>query len=165
MIVSIVAIMAILIVGTFVLMQKILDDEVLQDDVSNISSNASSNQCNGIALCITEKVTHIIDGDTILLENGQKVRISLTNTPEIYQSGYNEAMQFTANLCPVGTTVFVDQDDMQPYDKFNRLLGKVICGNKILNAELLYNAHANILTQYCPTSEFANESWATRYGC
>ena len=38
----------------------------------------------------------------------------------------------------------------------------VICGDKILNAELLYNAHANILTQYCPTSEFANEQWAIK---
>lgn len=152
---------AILIAVSFVLVKQTLNDESIQNDVSKVLAN----QCQGTALCITEKINRIIDGDTIHLEDGHRVRISLTNTPEIYQSGFNEATQFTANLCPVGSTVLVDQDDMQPYDKFNRLLGKVICGDKILNAELLYNSHANILTQYCPRSEFANEQWAIKYGC
>ena len=63
-------------------------------------------------------------------------------------------------MCPVGSYVTVDQDDGQKFDKYNRLLGKVDCGGKVLNAELLYNGHANILTQYCKKSEFANEDWA-----
>ena len=58
-----------------------------------------------------------------------------------------------------------NQDDLQSYDKFNRLLEKATCGDKTLNAELLYNAHANVLTQYCTTSEFAGEQWAIKYGC
>lgn len=157
---------AIVIVGMFVLAKQPLGDETsLNVDTTNVLTNNHTNQCQGTALCITEKIRHIVDGDTIHLEDGHRVRISLTNTPEIYQNGYNEATQFTANLCPVGSMVLVDQDDMQPYDKFNRLLGKVICGDKTLNAELLYNAHANILTQYCSTSEFANEQWAITYGC
>ena len=157
---------AIVIVGMFVLVKQPLGNETsLNVDTTNVLTNEQTNQCQGTALCITEKIRHIVDGDTIHLEDGHRVRISLTNTPEIYQNGYNEATQFTANLCPVGSMVLVDQDDMQPYDKFNRLLGKVICGDKTLNAELLYNTHANILTQYCPTSEFANEQWAIKYGC
>jgi len=128
-------------------------------------TNAQASKCHGTALCISDKIEHIIDGDTMDLESGHRVRISLTNTPEIYQKGYSEATQFTTNLCPIGSTVLVDQDDMQPYDKFNRLVGKVICQDKVLNAELLYNAHANILVQYCSTSEFADEQWATKYGC
>lgn len=156
----------IIIVTALVLTNQPSDSGTNQNiDSSKVLANNQTNQCQGTALCITEKIRYVIDGDTIHLEDGHRIRISLTNTPEIYQSGYFEATQFTKNLCPIGSVVLVDQDDMQPYDKFNRLLGKVICGDKTLNAELLYNAHANVLTQYCTTSEFAGEQWATKYGC
>jgi micrococcal nuclease len=59
----------------------------------------------------------------------------------------------------------VDQDDLQPYDRYDRLLGKVICNGKILNAELLENNHAWISSQYCSTSEFSGEAWVQKYGC
>ena len=156
----------IIIAGMFVLAnQPSVREDSLSADSSKVLTNNQSNQCQGTALCITEKIRGIVDGDTIQLEDGHRIRISLTNTPEIYQSGYNEATQFTAYLCPIGSMVLVDQDDMQPYDKFNRLLGKVTCGDKTLNSELLYNGHANVLTQYCTTSEFAGEQWAIEYGC
>jgi len=58
-----------------------------------------------------------------------------------------------------------DQDDLQKVDQYGRVLAKVFCGDKVLNSELLYNGHANILTQYCSTSEFSGEAWAKRYGC
>ncbi len=114
--------------------------------------------------CITEKITKIVDGDTMYTEN-YKIRLSLTNTPEKDESGFSEATSFTARLCPVGSMVIVNQDDLQPYDKYGRLLGEVFCGDKLLNSELLYNELANILTQYCDTSEFAGENWAKEFGC
>lgn len=121
--------------------------------------------CNGTKLCLTEKILRIVDGDTIYLSGGYEVRLSLTNTPERHQIGFYDASQFTAEMCPVTSTVTVDQDDMQPYDAYDRLLGKVTCNNKILNAELLYAGHADILTQFCSTSEFSDESWAREFGC
>ena len=120
--------------------------------------------CKGKALCLNEKVTRIVDGDTIYL-GVYKIRISLADTPERDKVGFSEATEFTANLCPVGSTVIVDQDDLQPTDVYGRILGKVFCGNKILNSELLENGHAVILTQYCSTSEFSSEEWAQKYGC
>lgn len=121
--------------------------------------------CSGTKLCLTEKVLRIVDGDTIYLSGGYEVRLSLTNTPERHQIGFYDASRFTAEMCPVTSTVTVDQDDLQPYDVYDRLLGKVTCNNKILNAELLYAGHANILTQFCSTSEFTFESWAQEFGC
>jgi len=120
--------------------------------------------CSGDALCVISKVERIVDGDTIYVE-GYKVRLSLINTPEKTESGFLEATEFTKRLCPAGSIVTVDQDDKQPYDVYDRLLGKVYCMDKILNSELLVNGHANILTQYCNTSEFSNESWAQNFGC
>ncbi|MEM3143673.1 MAG: thermonuclease family protein, partial [Candidatus Nitrosotenuis sp.] len=104
------------------------------------------------------------DGDTIYLKN-HKIRLSLVNTPEKNQPGFDDATAFTRLTCPVGSTVIVDQDDGQPYDQFGRMVAKVTCDGKVLNAELLYNGHANILTQYCAVSEFSNEDWALAYGC
>ncbi len=120
--------------------------------------------CSGDKLCLVGEVKTIIDGDTIYLEK-YKIRLSLTNTPERNVLGYSEATEFTRKLCPVGSTVLVDQDDLQPVDKYGRILGKVFCGDKMLNEELLKNNHAWILTKYCSTSEFASESWAKSYGC
>ncbi|GKS67547.1 hypothetical protein YTPLAS73_10940 [Nitrosarchaeum sp.] len=131
--------------------------------IIRVTSSAES-LCSDDALCITAKVERIVDGDTIYVE-GYKVRLSLTNAPEKNESGFSEATAFTKRLCPVGSVVTVDQDNKQPYDVYGRLLGKVYCDDKILNSELLFNGHANILTQYCGTSEFSSESWAQDFGC
>ena len=121
----------------------------------------SPQNCSG---CFPDYVTRIIDGDTIYT-NTLKIRLSLTNTPEINQAGYSQATQFTEKLCPVGSSILVDQDDLQPVDDYGRVLAKVYCGDRILNSELLYNGYADILTQYCSTSEFSGEAWAQEYGC
>lgn len=132
--------------------------------VSSTSFASAQYKCQGTALCITGKVTKIVDGDTIYLKD-YKIRLSLTNTPEKGEIGFKQATSFTKKLCPLGSTITVDQDDKQPYDKYKRVVGKVTCSDKVLNSELLYNGHANILKQYCSKSEFANEGWAKKYGC
>lgn len=120
--------------------------------------------CKGSAGCFTEVVTRIVDGDTIHTYD-MKIRLSLTNAPELYQAGYNEATEFTKMLCPVGSKILVDQDDLQKKDQYGRILAKVYCGDKALNSELLYNGLATISVLYCATSEFSDEPWAIRYGC
>ena len=161
--------------------EKIKQNEQIQDIKEQITSKIDSKVnevipkidevispvsgvCTGTALCITEKVTKIVDGDTLYTTN-YKIRLSLTNTPEKTESGFSEATSFTAMTCPVGSMIRVDQDDLQPYDVYDRMLGKVYCGDKVLNSELLYSGHANILTLYCDTSEFAGDAWAQKYGC
>jgi len=121
-------------------------------------------ECSGSAGCFTDYVTRIVDGDTIHTAT-LKIRLSLTNTPETYEDGFNEATEFTKKLCPVDSRILIDQDDLQPVDKYGRVLAKLFCGEKVLNSELLYNGHANILTQYCSTSEFSGEEWAQKFGC
>ncbi len=120
--------------------------------------------CKGTAGCYTENVRRIVDGDTIYTTT-LNIRLSLTDTPESYEEGFKEASDFTLSLCPVGSEIIIDQDDLQKVDQYGRVLAKVFCGDKILNSELLYNGHADILTQYCSTSEFSKEDWAIRNGC
>ena len=146
------------------------ETKVQPKSTEKISSNYYGNNkittasCGGTALCITDKVTKIVDGDTIYIKN-YKIRLSLTNAPEKNQNGFNAATSFTRNLCPVDSTITVDQDDKQKMDAYGRMVAKVTCSGKNLNAELLENGYASILKQYCKKSEFASESWAKKFGC
>ena len=135
----------------------ILKKQVLND-------KASTSSCVGTTMCIQGKVRSIIDGDTLYIDT-YKVRLSLTNTPEKGQAGYAEALKFTKSLCLVGSSVIVDQDDRQPFDKFKRVVGKVYCSDKNLNEQLLYKNHATIMKKYCSKSEFGAEDWAKKFGC
>jgi len=132
---------------------------------SSSSNSTDQRTFCGKFKCITDKVKRIIDGDTIELKNYLIIRLSLSDAYEKNKSGGPEATAFTTKLCPVGSYITVDQDDRQPFDIYKRILGKVYCGDKVLNSELLDNDHANILVKYCKTSEFAKEDWAIKYGC
>ena len=124
-----------------------------------------STLCGGIGECILERVTKIVDGDTLDVGD-TRIRLALVNTPEIGELGYDESKAFTSSLCPVGSEVIVDEDDGQLEGSFDRMVAKVTCGDsKILNAELLYNGHAILLTEFCAKSEFSSEGWAQTYGC
>jgi micrococcal nuclease len=129
------------------------------------SREVNSSACTGSAACFTGTITNIVDGDTIDVKE-TRIRLSLINTPELNEEGYNEAKQFTSSLCPVGSQILVDQDDGQLEDRFGRMLAKVTCAeDKNLNSELLSKGYAGILTEYCSVSEFSSEDWIQGYGC
>lgn len=127
------------------------------------AADSINKECSGSSLCVTDVVTKIVDGDTIDTEQ-YRIRLSLVNTPEKNEPGFLEAASFTGNFCPVGSTISIDQDG-QKIDKYGRMIAKVTCSGTSLNAALLENNHASILTQYCSESEFASESWAKKFGC
>lgn len=120
--------------------------------------------CKGKTMCITGTIIKIVDGDTIYIDT-YKVRLSLVNTPEKGEAGFAESTAFTKKLCIKGSSATIDQDDRQPFDRFKRVVGKVYCSDKNVNSELLENHLAKIMPKYCKTSEFASESWATKFGC
>jgi len=121
--------------------------------------------CKGSAGCFVGIVNYIFDGDTLTV-NGVKVRLALTNTPESYESGFSEAKQFTETLCPVGSSVLVDEDDGQTAGSYGRTIAVVYCGNYNLNEQLLELGYGQITwIDYCKVSEFRNENWAVKFGC
>jgi endonuclease YncB( thermonuclease family) len=126
-------------------------------------------RCNGFAACFPAKVNEIVAGDTIDVKTGRKtttIELALVNTPDKDNPLYKEAKQFTATLCPVGSRVLIDEEDRgAEVLTGDNMVAKVFCGDKVLNAELLYAKLAVIDTEYCFASEFAYESWAQEYGC
>lgn len=139
-------------------------DQFKENSKNELEKDFDSHRCIGEAKCVSELVTEIIDGDTIHTEN-YKIRLALVDTPEINEPGYSEATTFTAKMCPVGSYITIDQDDLQLYDQHDRLLANVFCDGKSLNTALLYNGHAEISTRYCSISEFSDYPWAQKFGC
>lgn len=122
--------------------------------------------CKGSAACITGQVTKIVDGDTLDI-GGTRIRLALVNTPEMGVLAYGAAKTFTTEMCPVDSEAVVDEDDGQTEGSFGRMVAVVYCGmgGHSLNEALLNAELADILLEFCGTSEFADERWARVYGC
>ena len=110
------------------------------------------------------QITRVIDGDTLLIDQ-TTIRLSLVNSPERDERGYQEAKDFASTVCPVGANAEFVEDTWQPTDKYGRSVGLVYCNDMMLNELLLTNGHAEISTYYCDKSEFGNDGWARAYGC
>ena len=114
-------------------------------------------------------ITEITDGDTLdfRIMNGPNItiRLSLVDTPERGEPGYEEAANFVESFCPVGSDAVFVQDSWQKVDKYDRSLGLVYCSDMLLNEILLSSGYAEIYKIYCDESEFGTQDWAVKYGC
>lgn len=130
------------------------------------NSPVPSSECQGQADCLSGIVTEIVDGDTLDVNN-VRIRLTLVNTPERGESGYQEAKVFIESMCPVGSKALVDEDDGQKEGSFDRVIGLVYCGNEklLLNEHLLNEGHAQVSGDFCSVSEFSEEGWVKEFGC
>ena len=101
--------------------------------------------------------TKVVDGDTIYLDNGEKVRFVGVNTPERGVEGYIASKNFVQKLC-LNKEVGLDIDDSKHNDKYGRTLAVVIVDGKNVNEMLLKEGLAEIM--YMPPSEFYPYNWA-----
>ncbi|MBR1610042.1 MAG: thermonuclease family protein [Methanobrevibacter sp.] len=101
--------------------------------------------------------TKVVDGDTIYLDNGKKIRFVGVNTPERGVEGYITSKNFVQKLC-LNKKVGIDIDDRKHNDKYGRTLAVVIVDGKNVNEMLLKEGLAEIM--YMPPSEFYPYDWA-----
>ena len=101
--------------------------------------------------------TQVVDGDTIYLDNGKKIRFVGVNTPERGVEGYIASKNFVQKLC-LNKKVGIDVDDAKHTDKYGRTLGVVIVNGKNVNEMLLKEGLAEVM--YIPPSEFYPYDWA-----
>ncbi len=125
-----------------------------------------NDNCRGDSSCFFGNLTKIVDGDTLEV-SGEVIRLSLVNTPEKGQSGFDESIRFVESSCKVGEIVLVDEDDMQVSRSHRRIVAKVYCRNGTfdLNRELVMSGNAEILEKFCGKSEFSDEEWVQNNGC
>lgn len=121
---------------------------------SDILNKYSDTECH-----VEEKAvcTQVVDGDTIYLDNGEKIRFVGVNTPERGVEGYIASKNFVQKLC-LNKEVGIDIDDSKHSDRYGRTLGVVIVDGKNVNEMLLKEGLAEIM--YMPPSEFYPYDWA-----
>lgn len=120
--------------------------------------------CSGLTECFVGKVTKIIDGDTIKIDE-KSVRFALVSAPEIGNLGGIGAKEHVERICPIGSDAIVDKDDQQPQDSHGKILAEIHCKGISLNEEILKAKLGKISISFCTQSEFSSKPWAVKYGC
>lgn len=103
------------------------------------------------SLAAGERVARVIDGDTVLLEDGRKVRYAGINAPELGDPGSREAMQVN-NLLVGGKEVRLEFGPRRT-EKHERLLAYVYVGRLLVQAELVKQGWA-IVTRTQPLPRY-----------
>jgi micrococcal nuclease len=91
-------------------------------------------------------VAQVIDGDTIELVGGQRVRLVQIDTPEKHDECYGQAAsELTRRLIPPGTHVRIEQDpSLDQVDEYQRRLAYVWKGDEDVNVTLVRNGAAGV---------------------
>lgn len=86
------------------------------------------------------RVDHVVDGDTIALRNGQRVRLVQIDTPEVFfgvECYGRAASRTTKALLPVGSRVrLFAEPATDRVDQYGRLLRYVVRVNGALNVNI-----------------------------
>ncbi len=91
-------------------------------------------------------VASVIDGDTIELVGGQRVRLVQIDTPEKHVECYgDQASALTRRLIPAGTHVRIEQDPkLDQVDQYRRKLAYVWKGDEDVNLTLVRDGAAGV---------------------
>jgi micrococcal nuclease len=103
------------------------------------------------------RVVRVIDGDTIEIEGGQRVRYIGINTPELNDSrasmrAWAQRAKRVNQQLVGGKTVFLERD-ISETDRYGRLLRYVYVGDTMVNAELVRLGYA-YATSYPPDVKY-----------
>ncbi|MGH9783965.1 MAG: thermonuclease family protein, partial [Terriglobia bacterium] len=132
---------------------------LLRREGIDFSRPQDAGNCGGSAGCFTGVVNRVIDGDTLEV-NGERIRLVLVDAPERDTRSGPSATEYLRELCPVGSTALVDQDDLQRRDNYDRMLAVVWCGETRVNEAIIRAGRARLYRRFCRQSEFGSEPWA-----
>jgi endonuclease YncB( thermonuclease family) len=108
------------------------------------------------------RIDHVVDGDTVDLANGAKVRLVQIDTPEVYfgvECYGRQASAIVKRLLPDGTSVrLAAEPSSDRVDRYGRLLRYVVRARDGLNV----NVYMVRIGAAAPTSMTANEASTPR---
>lgn len=109
---------------------------------------------NNLDSDIISKVTKVIDGDTIEIETGERVRLVCINTPETNEPYYAEAKNFLTDYILNKEVKLVK--DVSETDKYGRLLRYIYLEDEFINGVLVEQGYARVY-RYSPDTELCDE--------
>lgn len=99
-------------------------------------------------------VSEVIDGDTIRLQNGERIRLLGINTPEVEQPHYDEATNRLKELIEEKTVTL--EEDVEDKDQYGRLLRHIYVNDTFVNLEMVREGYANVYI-ISPNVKYSNE--------
>ena len=96
------------------------------------------------------KCLEVIDGNTMQVYGVGRVQLIQVSTPDT-EPEFSQAKNFVSDKC-LGKTVYLDIDDKNPKDKYDRTLAIVYTDDTDINKELIENNLAEL--SYFSPSEF-----------
>ncbi|HLA81295.1 MAG TPA: thermonuclease family protein, partial [Thermoleophilia bacterium] len=99
------------------------------------------------------RVTRVLDGDTIVLDNGETVRLIGVDAPETHhpeipvQRFGKEATEFLRRLVE-GFECTLEYEPNKVRDQYGRLLAYVFVGDRLANAEIIRRGYAYAYTRF-----------------
>jgi micrococcal nuclease len=126
-------------IGLFILSNKKETIQIIPSPTPSIAPSAVEGQSFA-------KVTHVIDGDTIEIEGGQRVRYIGIDAAEVYPKPLcfsGEALAENRKLV-LGKVVRLEKDQSET-DKYGRLLRYVFIDNVFVNNELVKKGFAKVM--------------------
>ena len=88
-------------------------------------------------------VSRVIDGDTLVLSSGEKVRLLGIDTPERGEFYYKEATERLRGL--VDKKEITMKKDVSQVDRYGRLLRHIYLGDIWINAEMVKDGYAKFV--------------------
>ena len=108
----------------------------------------------------TGTVAQIVDGDTIRLANGQRVRLVQIDSPELGEGECyaHEARAALSRLLPAGTRVRLETDSrLDAVDRYGRKLAYVFKGRENVNHTLVHRGAASVWFYGAERGRFATQ--------
>ncbi|HEX9924936.1 MAG TPA: thermonuclease family protein, partial [Anaerolineae bacterium] len=92
----------------------------------------------------TATIARVVDGDTIELSDGRRVRYIGINTPERDQPYYQEATETNRQL--VANQQIQLEFDQDTFDQYGRSLAYIWVNGSLVNWEMVNRGYANVFT-------------------
>ena len=130
------------------------------------SPSAAPPQCAGSARCLRATITSVASADAVMLSGGISVRLALVSVPAPLEAGGEQARRLVASICPVGTQLVVDEDDLGASASSTTFRGRIVAeaycngGTVSIQDVLVASGLGTIDRAQCQTSEFAARPWA-----
>jgi endonuclease YncB( thermonuclease family) len=104
------------------------------------------------------RVSRVVDGDTIELDNGDEIRLMQIDAPERSGECYSEKSSgLLRQLLPVGSKVRIAADRrLDKVDRYGRLLRYVFRGDRNINLALVEKGAANVYFYRGARGQFAS---------
>lgn len=124
-------------------------------------------QCTGSARCLRGTITSVASADTVMLSGGMSVRLALVSVPAPLEAGGEQARRLVASICPAGTQLVVDEDDLGASATSttfrSRIVAEAYCnggGAASIQDVLVASGLGAVDRTQCDASEFAARPWA-----